>query len=439
MNPAVAPGAPTRQATSPRRVPPLRVAAFRSLWTGDAVARLGHQIAQFLLPLLAATALHGTAFEVGAVSAAQFVPVVVLSPAAGSLAGRMPTRTLLVACNLLRGVATAVLAALCLVTGLSFWPLVCVAVVVGSAAVFHDIGYDAAAPRLLSGNQLTAGNGLFEASYSAAQLAGPALAGYGARRLGLTPTASVVTALFLAAIVLFRTVRLPAPAAGGDGTPSGITMRAGLDFVRRNRSLRDLCLQSALFNLHEQAFLTAFMIYGIRSLHLSGGAIGTVLGVGGGAALVGSLVVGRVGPRMHAGAVVCGSLIVAGLSLLAGCVLARFAPAEAVLAVAFVVNGVALAAYNVFALSFRSALPPPQYLGAVTAVYRLVAMAPLPLGALLGGALLDALGGSAALVLVTGSLTLTSLRLLRSPLRRTRTVDAGAERSASEVSPEADR
>ncbi|MFF9025209.1 MFS transporter [Streptomyces eurythermus] len=409
---------------------PLRVAAFRSLWAGDSLAQLAHQVTQFLLPLLAVTAIHSSPSSVGVVSASQFLPVIFLSLVAGAYANRVSARGLLVACNLLRAAALGVLGVVCAVTGLDFWLLVGAAVVIGCVVVFHDVGYQSALPRVLAPGQLTAGNGLYEASFSAAQMAGPALAGYAVHALGLPVLMSVTAALFLGSALCFLPLRLPALNAAEKAREAGVSVRAGLRFTWRTAVIRDLCLQSALSNLHEQAFVTAFVLYAIRSLGLSGSALGLIMGLGSVGALIGSLVVGRLGTRMHAGLVLSVSLVVAGFSLLVGTAVARPGSAEPVLATAFVVNGVALAAYNVFAMSLRSTLPPPEYLSTVTAGYRLVSRAPMPLGALLGGVLVDALGGGTAVTVIGVSMTVCAMSLLRSPLRRVRRLHTAAEHTA---------
>ncbi|WAZ21798.1 MFS transporter [Streptomyces cinnabarinus] len=402
----------------PPVVSPLRVPAFRSLWAGDSVSQLAHQVTQFLLPLLAVTVVHTSGFGVGVVSASQFLPVIFLSLVAGSYANKVSTRALLVLCNVLRGVALGLMGVVCAFTGLSFWLLVAAAVVIGCVAVFHDVGFHAAFPRVLTTEQLTPGNGLYEASYSAAQMAGPALAGYAVHSLGLSTLMSVTAVLFLASALCFLPLRLPALADHPD--TKDVSVRAGLAFIWRTRAIRDLCVQSALYNLHEQAFLTAFMIYGVRSLHLSGGALGLVMGLGSLGAVAGSLVIGRIGARLHVGAALSASLVLGGLSLFVGALVATPGSAAPVLAAAFVVNGAALASYNVFALSLRGALPPPEHLGIVTAGYRLVSRAPMPLGALLGGVLVETVGGATAVTVIALSLTLAATSLLRSPLRRVR-------------------
>jgi MFS family permease len=404
----------------------LRTPAFRTLWMGDGVARLGYQIAQFLLPLLVVTVLHASATQVGLVSAAQFVPVIALSLVAGVVVDRAATKTLLMVCNAVRGAALGLMGLVYATVGLDIWLLVATAVVVGSMTVFYDVGYQATVPRVLSVSELVSGNGLLQATNSATQMAGPAAAGAFVQLTGLPTAVGVTGALFAGAAVGFGFLRLRDPAAPGTRRPA-VSVTAGLRFTWRSRAIRDLCVQSGLFNLHEEAFLTAFLVYAIRTRHIEGGTVGLIVGLGSVGALVGSLVTGRLSGRLHAGRAVSVALLVAAVSLLGGRVFAELAWPTAVLAAGFLVNGVAQSTYNVYAVSLRQAIPPPEYLGSVTASYRLVSFGTIPLGALLGGVLTDALGAPAALLAVGVSMTVSCLALFASPLRRARTVDEARE------------
>ncbi|MET9509987.1 MFS transporter [Streptomyces flavidovirens] len=416
--------------TTTERLPsPLRVPAFRSLWLGETVAGLGFQSTQFLLPLLALTAAGSSATGAGLVSAAQFVPVIVFSLVAGATVGRVSVKVLLITCNVLRGLTMGVLGIVAHAAGPGIGLLMAVAFVVGALTVFHDIGHQAAVPHSLAAGRLTEGNGLLEASYSVAQMAGPAVAGYTLQEFGLPATAAATAVVFTVALLCFLPLRLT-PAAGAEATPALRSVLKGLRFTWRHRALRDLCVQSALFNLHEQALITAFMVFAVRSLGLSSGMVGVIVGLGSVGALAGSLWVGRYAARLHVGAAVTWSLTVSALSLLAGVLLALTGPAVPALAGAFVVNGLALAVYNVYALSLRGVLAPPERLGVVMAGYRLVSMAPIPLGAVIGGALAQSAGPGAAMAVITASLTLASFALRRSPLRRIRRLtDPAAESS----------
>ncbi|MFF2079062.1 MFS transporter [Kitasatospora sp. NPDC058162] len=416
---------------------------FRRLWAGDSAARLGYQIAQFALPLMAVTLLHVSATKVGLVSASQFVPVIALSLVAGSMVDRISARRLLVVCNLVRGAALGLLGLISALVGLSFWALLLVAVLVGSATVFYDVGYQSTVPRVLSVSELVSGNGLLQATNSVTQMAGPALAGFLVQAAGLPSAVGVTAGLFTAAVLSFWSFGSREEAGERTARPK-VSIRDGLRFTLKTRAVRDLCLQSGLYNLHEEAFLTAFMIYAVRTQHVSGGVVGVILGIGSIGALLGSLLAGRLSERLHAGMAVTTALLVAAASFLVGRLAAAVVLPLLALTAAFVINGVASAVYNVFAISLRQAVPPAEYLGSVTASYRLVSFGTIPLGALVGGVLVDWAGASRALLLISISMTVSCCMLFTSPLRRIASMaeaqqvfgtpeDAGDDSSASSL------
>lgn len=397
---------------------------FLGLFLGDAASRLGYQIALFFFPLLAVAVLHSTGIRVGLVSASQVVPVIVLSISAGTMVRRIGPRRLLMSVNAARGAALAVLAIWFATHGPSYWMLLVIAAVVGAATVFYDIGFQTTVPGMLRPEQLVSGNGILQASSSATQMAGPAVAGFLLQLAG-APLAAVITAvLFAMAAASFLSMR---PAAKGDQGRSSIPSSEGLKLVWRCTAIRDLCLQSGIFNLHEEAFLTALLIFVVRTLGVSGGVLGIMFGLASAGALVGSLVTGQISGRIHAGMAVAGGLIAAAASLMLGTIIVMLAPLL-VLGIALVVNGVAQSVYNVLVVSLRQIIPRPEELGPVTAVYRLISFGTVPVGATIGGALVDVLGARTAMLVITISMTAASLTLLRSPIRRVRQVqDARAE------------
>lgn len=418
---AVAGPLPARPAAAER----LLSRDFVCLWLGDSVGRLGFQVAEFLLPLVAVTVLEASPTRVGFVTASQFVPVLVLSLSAGALVGRRREKALLVGTNLLRAGSFAALALTTALIGVDYWSLVVVALVIGSVTVVYDIAYQTAIPKVLTTGQLLSGNGVLQASTSITQMAGPALAGVLVEVTGLSPATAVTAALFAAGVVGHAALhRVPVAA---QRTVPGVSIGKGLWFTWRCRPVRDLCIQSALFNLHEQAFLTAFLIYAVRTLDLNGGVVGTIIGAGSVGALVGSVAAGRLAARLHVGIVAAAALPAAATAFFVGTAWPSTLHPAVALVAAFVVNGIALATYNVFAVSLRQAIPPTEYLAATTATYRMASFGTIPLGAMAGGVLVSALGARPAVLVVAGSMCLTSASLFLSPLRSVRTIDDACE------------
>ncbi|MDQ3402096.1 MAG: MFS transporter [Actinomycetota bacterium] len=394
----------------------LALPAFRLLWLGETAGRFGFQLTNFLLPLIAVTALNASGTQVGLISTAQFLPVVLFALVAGAMVGRAPLRVLLVSCNAVRAGALGLLGAVHAAGGLNLAAMLVVAVLVGTATVFYDVGFQASIPHVLAVGQIAPANGLLQAMYSVSQLAGPALAGALLQTLGVGTALVTALTLFLGALTSFALLRT----ARNDPSKAESLLRSigrGARYVWRCRPIRDLCMQAGVFNLFEQAFLTAFMVFAVRELSLSAGVVGLVIGIGSLGALGGALIAPTV-RFVRVGVLVCSALPLAAFTFLLVPLLVWMFPGAVVpLVVAFLLNGVALSFFNVFAVSLRQSIPPPDLLGASTATYRLMSFGPIPLGALLGGVAIDLLGGSAALWLIGGMATVLCLAFVGSPLR----------------------
>ncbi|MEV7158829.1 MFS transporter [Streptomyces misionensis] len=399
---------------------------FRNVWTGESAAHFGAQLTNFLLPLVAVTALHSSGTEVGLISAVQFVPVVLLSLVAGMVVDRHPPRRTLVITSVVRGAALGFLGLAQATAGLTATHVVVAAAVIGTATVFYEVAYQSTLPKIVPLDSISSANGLHQATYSISQLAGPSAAGFLVGRAGLSPTFAVTAALFLGAALsgsLLRGVQAP-------GVPQQSALRtigSGLRYTWSLRTLRDLCTQAGLSNLHEQCFLTVFLVFAVRELGLGGTAVGVAIGIGSVGALVGSLVAARIGARITVGRALTGGVVLAAVGLLLVPFVSVFdlgaLALVTLLALAFVVNGFGVALFNVFAVSLRQTIPPENQLGAVTASYRLVALGTLPLGAFAGGALADALGPGRAIWLVGVSYLCVSFWLMFSPLRSATTLE----------------
>ncbi|MDX3585192.1 MFS transporter [Streptomyces europaeiscabiei] len=411
---------------------------FRNIWLGETSAHFGGQLTSFLLPLIAVTYLHADGTGVGVVAAVQFVPVVVLSLVAGVMVDRYPPRRTLVTASLIQGAALAVLGAFQAADGMTFGQLVAAAAVIGVATVFYEVAYQSTLPRILPLDSIASANGLHQATYSVSTLAGPAAAGFLVGRLGLSPTLTVAAACSAGAVasgLLLQGVKAPEQ-------PRESALKAigsGLRYTWSLRPIRDLCVQAGLSNLHEKAFLTVFLVFAVRGLGMSGTTVGVITGIGSVGALVGSLFASRLTKRWAVGGVLALGAVLAALGLLLVPVAGQAGVHVAVFAsVGMMVNGFGVALFNVFAVSLRQAIPPDHQIGAVTASYRLVALGTLPLGALIGGALADALSPGTALWVVGFSYLVVSFWLTFSPLRGARTLEEARELGRTPDAPAAE-
>lgn len=386
-----------------------------NIWASDASARLGFQVIEFLLPVVALTVVGVSATSVGLVTALEFLPVLLFSLTAGTVAASYRSGQVLLVANVVRLTAVAGLTLLAFLHRLNLGVLLVAALVVGVATVLYDIAFQAAVPRLIGTGGLLKANSALQASVATVQMAGPALAGVLAEAFG-APLALAVTALvFVAATLGFLTVRsTDATIPTRTKAPS---ILEGLRFTWGNSAIRSLCMQSGWFNLHEQAFLTVFLIYGLHQAGLHGAGVGADLGAASAGTIIGAAVSARLSRRLHFGWTLTTALTVSGIALLLAALASSYCPI-AVFAAGFALNGAAQGIFNVNAVSLRQVLPPAEYLAPVTASYRMVSFGTIPLGAVLGGLLATRLSPRLALVLIAGSLILGSVQMAAGPIKR---------------------
>lgn len=163
---------------------------FRRFWVGHTISVTGTHVTAVALPLLATLTLDVGAAGVAAVATASYLPNLLLPLLVGHWLERRRRRRVLVVADLVRaGVLLAVPAAhLAGVLSVPF--LVAVAFVVGAASVVFEIGGFAYLPTLVDEADLAMANRATQGSSTAAQVAGPGLAGGLAQLVG--PAVAVV-------------------------------------------------------------------------------------------------------------------------------------------------------------------------------------------------------------------------------------------------------
>lgn len=394
----------------------------------ESLSRFGFQIVRFVLPLLILTDGGGSATQVGLVSGAQFLPVVLFSLPAGAYLDRVEPRTFLAACSFVRAATPGAAALLYAVDVLTFPAVLVAAFVIGTATVCYDIAFQSTIGRMVPSSAIASANGILQAVYAASSMAGPGLAGVLLQLAGAPVALTLTVVLFGAALLALHDLRRIGP-SGSAHRSTAAAAKEGLRFTLSSRPIRDLCCMAGLFNLFEQAFLAAFTVFAIRTLGLTTGALGLVVAAGSVGALAGSVSAGRITAKVATGRLLMFSPPVAA----AGFVLVPLSSAWSGLSIylltaGFLVNGCAMAVLNVCAVSLRQTIPPPHLLGSVTAAYRMIAMGTIPLGGAVGGLTADLIGLRHAVWTFSLSLLVAGGLMVFSPLRRLRSITDAAPR-----------
>jgi MFS family permease len=198
-------------------------------------------------------------------------------------------------------------------------------------------------------------------------------------------------------------------------------VKEGLAWVLRSPQLRSVAGCTGSANFFGNIVFAIFVLYAVRSLHLSSVAVGAVFAVGSVGSIIGALVANRLQQRIGVGRaiVVCAAMF--SLSSIAYPLAPRSFPLP-VLMVGFAIGSFGGVAYNITQVSLRQAITPARLQGRMNAAMRWVVWGVIPLGNLLGGALAETLGLRTALwVGAIGSMP-TFLFVLLSPVRSIRTM-----------------
>ena len=74
---------------------------FRLLWAGETTSTLGTSVTSVALPLVAVTALDATAFQVAMLTAATWLPWLLIGLPAGAWVDRLPPRPVMITCDVI--------------------------------------------------------------------------------------------------------------------------------------------------------------------------------------------------------------------------------------------------------------------------------------------------------------------------------------------------
>ncbi|MFN8661653.1 MAG: MFS transporter [Thermomicrobiales bacterium] len=390
--------------------------AFRRVWSALTVALFGAQVTTLALPLIAAQTLGATPFQMGLLVAAGELPFLLCSLPCGVLVDRVRRWPLLITADISRALLLGLIPLAALLGLLRLELVYLVAFLAGIGNVIFDVAHYAYVPAFVPRGDLVAANGRIQVSYTAAESAGPGVAGL-LIQLVTAPLAILATAgTFLLSALLLGTVRRPEPAHEPHEQDMRQAIQTGLRAVLDHPLLRPIVLTSAAIGICQYAVRGVYILYVTRELGLEAVQIGLVLAVGGLAAAPGGLLADRVAARFGTGPAVWGGWLVEGAALLL-LPLASAISAIPVLIAAQALGGLAGTVANVNQWSLRQRVTPDHLQGRVTASHRFLVYGAYPIGALLGGVAVTQIGMQPTLLLGALGATLCPLWLLRTPLR----------------------
>ncbi|HEU4948284.1 MAG TPA: MFS transporter [Kribbella sp.] len=397
---------------------------FRLLWTGESVSRFGSSVSTVALPLIAVSVLQATTFEVGLLSAAAWLPWLVIGLPVGAWVDRLPRRAIMQVASTASLFLFACIPLAAQADRLTIELLLAIAVLTGAAAVFFQTAYTAYLPTLLEPADQAEGNAKLHGSASAAQIAGIGCGGLTVQLIGAVNGMLIDASTFLVALLCLTAIRHREPQPHTANKPALVSeVLAGLRLVAGDVWLRTLTIFGGVSNLALMGYQSIIVVFLVREVGLAPGVVGALIAIASSGGVAGAFAARRVAARVGtARATLLFELVLPTLALLIP--LTTDGAGLALYLVGGFCVGVGVVAGNIIKATFHQSYCPPELRGRLAASTSFLNYGTIPLGALLGGTLGEALGLRTALWITTAGVPLAGLILLFSPVRRQRDLPA---------------
>lgn len=406
-----------------------RHADFLKLWASETVSQVGAQITFLALPLTAVVMLDATPGQMGLLTAMSSLPPLVVGLHSGAVIDRRERRPIMIASDAGRAILLGCVPLAWVTNTLSIELLYIIAFLIATLTLVSSIAHQAFLPILVARQRLVDANSKMALTSTAAEVAGPTLAG-GLVQVFSAPLALTANACtYLVSALLLSRIRVTEPVAGASPHRHGIWrgIRLGLRVALKESRLRALIWSRSLLNFFNAMLETVFVLYVVRELGIGAGMIGIIFSIGSIGFLIGALLSVRLAHRIGVGPSMVAGVAVVALSDLA----VPFAGGTHLVVVGVLVAaqfffGLGLTVFNVHQASLRQALVPADYLGRVGASIRVMGDGLTPLGAVLGGTLGAAFGLRETLILAAAGELLAAVWLWYSPVRQVQELPSSA-------------
>ncbi len=414
-----------------RSVSPLRDHDFRLLWAAETISHTGNAVTVVAVPLVAILVLHASPMVLGVLTAAAWLPALLVSLPAGAWVDQVGRRRVVQVSNVSSAALFASVPAAAWFGVLTLTHLVVVAFVAGICRVFLRTALQAYMPTVVPRHNLTAANSWLSGSESAAELAGPTLAGILAQVFGAVAAVAVDAASFLvAAVCMWRIRTVETAGVVRHNTGLGARIVVGVRYVFADPYLRTMALFGPAGNFTQAAMQTLMVVFLVRTVGVPAAGVGILLagmGIGG---LAGAALAAPAGRRFGTARAL---LWFGGVTIPAALLLPAATPGWRLvlfpLGLAVVFTGVA--AGSVISRSFRQAYVPDNMLARSGATMSMLGYGAIPAGALTGGWLATAVGVHTAMWITCVALLGPWFIVLASPIRRVRDLPVRTDTAAA--------
>lgn len=380
---------------------------YWKLWSAHGISNLGDGVSSIAYPWLA-SAVTRSPLLIALVAVASRLPWLVFTLPAGVITDRFDRRKIIIAMDIARGILALIVAIavtlevknlpnLNSITGgidletnwNIYLVLVITALLFGCAEVLRDNAAQTLLPSVVEEEQLESANGkLWSVEFLTNSLLGPMLGTMLISVAIFMPFYFDAATFFISAALIFLLVQLhPIQTIQVQNSKTSFSkeLKEGFVWLWRHELLRNMAIILGILNLVGSIMTAVFILFAQEILKTSV-LVFAILGTAG---AVGGTIGGAIGPKISkklgSGASLSLTLITMPLtSLIIG-----LTSSWQLLWFLTAISTVAAVLWNVITVSLRQSIIPKEILGRVNSVYRFFGWGSIPIGALIGGALVS--------------------------------------------------
>jgi MFS family permease len=353
--------------------------AYRRVLWANTISSVGDGVYVSALPLLAVTVTRDPRL-IALVSAAAFVPWLVLSLPAGVIVDSCDRGMLMRRSQVVQGLTIAVSAVLVLMHEADIALLVLLSFLLGSAEVIFSNAAQSVLPDLVPAGQLPKANGNLQVSLTVGEtFAGPPLGSVLFAASRALPFGLDACSFFGSAALLTGLPRRASPPTAP--APMRAQIAEGLRYLSGHRLLRVVAVLLGVGGFASQMGQATLVLLAVQVLHTGTRGYGLLWT----ASAAGAILGGITAPALTGRLGMLPSLILAQAASAAALAGIGLAPDAVVAGAMFAVNGYSVTMWNVVTVSLRQQIVPSELLGRVNSVYRMIGWGLFPVGAIAGG------------------------------------------------------
>lgn len=393
--------------------------AIPALVAAAAISSIGNNLTAIAIPWFVYVTT-GSATQTGLVAMAGLLPIAIGGLFGGALIDRLGFKPSSIISDVASGVTVAMIPTLYLLDVLAFWHLLVLAFLGALLDSPGSTARSAMLPRLArkAAMPLERANSAIQLSFFGGQVVGPAIAG---ALIGFVGAASVLyfdaatfalSAIIIAILISYPSARIRSDATADDAPRGSLTQEAidGLRYIARDPFISAL-LSIAIFAnfLFSPLFAVIFPVY-VKEQFDSAAALGLLAASFGVGSVAGTILYGTLGARLPRYPTYAGGAVL----LTIGMWMLPWSPSLLVSIAGGLIAGLSLGPINILSSVVLQERVPEHMLGRVFGALGLTQLAS-PLGVLLAGLGVDAIGIRPTMAVIASGVTLIALAIFIHP------------------------